>query len=242
MFFSGADLRAADPFQDKVLPFLKTYCVQCHNAKKKSGELDLTRFTSAAKSSRTSGSGNIVVTFLKKEEMPPAKAKQPPAALRAEILATLEKVLLDGGAQAGGRSRGGAAAPAQQRRVQLHHPRPDRRRHPAGGVVPRRSRLGRGLQQHRRSPDDVAEPVQEILCRRRARRRPRPADDVGLAVRPVSGVTFADRQKFYEQAILRFYEQHEVDYEKYLTALWLYRHRPAAGRRPRSRSGPRRTT
>ena len=50
----------------------------------------------------------------------------------------------------------------------------------------------------------------------------------GLKFAPHPVVTFADRQKYYEQAIIRFYEQHAVDYEKYLTALWLYRHRPPA--------------
>src|SRR6185437_3646602 len=47
----------------------------------------------------------------------------------------------------------------------------------------------------------------------------------GLQFAPHPAVAFADRQKFYEQAIIRFYETHAVDYEKYLTALWLYRYR-----------------
>src|SRR5262249_54724690 len=41
-------------------------------------------------------------------------------------------------------------------------------------------------------------------------------------------VTFADRQKFYEQQIIRFYESHAVDQGQYLASLWLYRYRPAA--------------
>src|SRR5437868_1361113 len=79
---SGA--RAADPYQDKVLPFLNTYCVQCHTKQKPSGDFDLTKFTSAAKIVEDFRQWEHVVTFLKKEEMPPAKAKQPSAELRAE--------------------------------------------------------------------------------------------------------------------------------------------------------------
>ena len=40
-------------------------------------------------------------------------------------------------------------------------------------------------------------------------------------------VAFADRQKFAEQTIIRFYESHSVDLERYLAVLWLFKHRPA---------------
>src|SRR5262249_49940328 len=49
----------------------------------------------------------------------------------------------------------------------------------------------------------------------------------GLEFAPYPVATFADRNKFYEQAILKFYEQHQVNYETYLMACWDYRHRPA---------------
>ena len=91
-------VHAADPFEDQVLPFVKSYCVQCHNAKKASGELDLTRYTSASKILEDFRQWEHVVAFLKKEEMPPAKAKQPTPAERAAILTTLESVLVKAGA------------------------------------------------------------------------------------------------------------------------------------------------
>ena len=52
----------------------------------------------------------------------------------------------------------------------------------------------------------------------------------GFEFAPYPVVTFSDQQKFYEQAILRFYEQHKINYEAYLTAAWSYRHRPASRR------------
>ena len=55
----GASLRAAEPYQEKVLPFLKTYCVRCHNAKtsqRRTGP-DAFHFRGEDRS-RTSGSGN----------------------------------------------------------------------------------------------------------------------------------------------------------------------------------------
>jgi predicted signal transduction protein with EAL and GGDEF domain len=49
----------------------------------------------------------------------------------------------------------------------------------------------------------------------------------GLRFAPHSVVTFADRQKFYEQAIIRFYDSHAVNHEKLFASLWRYKHRPA---------------
>ena len=52
----------------------------------------------------------------------------------------------------------------------------------------------------------------------------------GFEFAPHPVVTFSDRQKFYEKAILHFYEQHKIDYTAYLSAAWSYRHRPASRR------------
>src|SRR5947209_1121333 len=73
--------RAVDPYRDRVLPFLNAYCVRCHNQDRKSGELDLTRFPTAARISEDFRQWEHVLAFLRKGEMPPAKARQPPAAL-----------------------------------------------------------------------------------------------------------------------------------------------------------------
>jgi hypothetical protein len=52
----------------------------------------------------------------------------------------------------------------------------------------------------------------------------------GFEFAPHPVVTFSDRQKFYEKAILHFYEQHKIDYAAYFAAAWSYRHRPASRR------------
>ena len=85
---------AADPFRDRIRPFLETYCYECHNSKKSEGELNLTRYESAAMLADDFRQWEHVVTFLESEEMPPAEAKQPPAAERAELLGVLQEVLL----------------------------------------------------------------------------------------------------------------------------------------------------
>src|SRR5690242_18693766 len=84
---------ADDPFQRQVMPLLKSYCAECHNSQTKEGELDLTRYTSAAALGESFRQWEHVVTFVKKKEMPPEKARQPSDAERAEILATIERLM-----------------------------------------------------------------------------------------------------------------------------------------------------
>src|SRR5688572_4214347 len=78
---------AGDPFADKVLPFVNAHCVRCHNKAKPSGEVDLTRYGSAAKALEDYRQWEHVAALLKKGEMPPAAAKQPTAAARDEAVA-----------------------------------------------------------------------------------------------------------------------------------------------------------
>jgi hypothetical protein len=87
--------RAEDPFHDRVLPFLKNYCVECHDPTLKEGELDLTRYSSASLIARDFRQWEHVVTFVKEEKMPPKKAKQPTAADRTGLLEAIDKLLLD---------------------------------------------------------------------------------------------------------------------------------------------------
>ena len=217
---------AADPFRDSVLPFLNTYCIRCHDAKTKKGELDLTRFPAASKLVEDFRQWQHVVTFLKKGEMPPAKAKQPSADLRAEMIATLEKVLLT-------EARKLAGDPGVV---------PPRRLTNAEYDYTIRDLTGVDVQAAKSFPIDPASgegfsntgealTMSPSLFRKYYAAAEQVASHAllttkGLRFAPHPAVAFADRQKFHEGAILRFYEAHAVDHEKYFTALWLYRYRP----------------
>ena len=230
-FLTVSAVRAVDPFEDQVLPFLKTYCVQCHNKKTANGELDLTRYNSASKIIEDFRQWEHVVTFLKKEEMPPKKAKQPTAAERADILATLEKVLLQEA-----RKLAGDPGVVQPRR--LSNAEFDYSIHDLTGVdirptaaFPLDPSSGEGF-----NNTGEALTMSPSLFKKYYGAAQHIADhalltSAGIKFAPHSVVTFADRQKFYEQAILRFYEEHKVDYETYLAALWTFKHRPAAQHR-----------
>ena len=228
MLLGGSELRAADPYQDTVLPFLNTYCVRCHNAKTKSGELNLTRFTSAATLLDEFRQWELVVAFLKKEEMPPPKAEQPTAALRAKVLETLEQVLKTEARKLAGDP--GAAPPRRLTNAEYDYTIRDLT---GMDIRPAKSfpvdpAAGEGF-----NNTGEALTMSPALFKKYYAAAEFVADHAlltpsGLRFAPHPVVTFADRQKYCEQAILHFYEQHAVDYEKCLSALWLYKHRPAA--------------
>lgn len=219
--------RGADPFQDKILPFLNTYCLECHNEKKKNGELDLKRFTSASKMLEDFRQWEHVVTFVKKEEMPPAKSTQPTAARRAEFITTLEKVLLAEAGKLAGDP--GVVPPRRLTNAEYDYSIHDLTGHdirpaktfpidPASGEG--FNNTGEALtmspnlfKKYYAAAEFVADHA--LITNQQLRFAPHPV------------VTFADRQKYFEQEIIRFYERHAVDYEQYLSTLWQYQHRPA---------------
>ncbi len=215
-----------DAFQQDVLPFLTTYCVECHNTKKSEGALDLTGISQPALSASTSANGENVLVFMKKGEMPPEKAKQPTNDERTALLKTLEKLMANEAKRLSGDP--GVVLPRRLTGAEYNYTVRD-----LTGVDIRpadsfsdRSGVGRRLQKHGRSARDVSQLVQEVL-----RRSATCAEHVvltphGMKFAPFSVVTLADQTKYHEQALIQFYEEHDIRYEAYLAAAWSFRHRP----------------
>ena len=218
--------RGEDPFGDRVLPFLKTYCVECHDPTLKEGELDLTRYTSASLIAQDFRQWEHVVTFLKEEKMPPKKSKQPPAAERAGLLAAVDELLLEEARKLG--NDPGATLPRRLSNAEYDYTIRDLT---GFDIRPTSSfpvdpASGEGF-----NNTGEALTMSPSLFKKYYGAAQQVADHAllttsGLEFAPFPVVTFADQQKFYEQAIIRFYEQHKVDYESYFTAAWSFGHRP----------------
>lgn len=219
-----------DPFGEKVAPFMKAYCFRCHNQKTAEGLLNLTRYTSSALIARDFRQWEHVVTFLKEEKMPPEEGKQPAAAERAEFLMAVEKLLLIEARKLA--DDPGASAPRRLSNAEYNYTIRD-----LTGVdirptasFPVDPASGEGF-----TNTSEALVMSPSLFKKYYAAGQDVADHVlltttGFEFAPYPVVTFSDRQKFYEQAILHFYEQHKIDYAAYLTAAWSYRHRPASQR------------
>lgn len=224
--FGATISAAADPFQDTVAPFLKTYCVDCHNSKKSSGDLDLTKSLAAAKPFEDFRQWEHVVGFVKKDEMPPAKAKQPPAKERSEALAAMEKLLFAEAAKLAGDP--GVVPPRRLTNAEYDNTVRDITGADirAAAAFPVDPASGEGF-----NNTGEALTMSPSLFKKYYSAAESVADHAlltttGLRFAPYPVVAFADRQKFYERAILAFYERHAVDPERYLGELWLYQHQP----------------
>lgn len=218
---------AQDSFQQQVTPFLKTYCVRCHNQETTEAELDLTRYASAAALGENFRQWEHVLAFLRKGDMPPAKAKQPTSAERADVLKTLEHLMAAEARQLAGDP--GVVLPRRLTSAEYNYtirdltgvdirPAESFPVDPASGEGFNNTgealvMSGSLFKKYYAAAQYVAEHV--LLT------------PTGMKFAPYPVVTFADQMKYYEQAILRFYEEHDVAYEAYLTAAWSYRHRPA---------------
>jgi hypothetical protein len=224
--------RGDEPFRDKVEPFLQAYCFRCHNDKRTEGLLDLTRYQSSALIARDYRQWEHVITFLKEEKMPPKEAKKHPApAERAEFLAALDRLLLAEARKLA--DDPGAASPRRLSNAEYNLTIRDLTGfdiRPADSF-PVDPAAGEGF-----TNTSEALVMSPNLFKKYYAAAQSVADHVlltttGFEFAPHPVVTFSDRQKFYEKAILHFYEQHKVDYAAYLAAAWSYRHRP------KSRSG-----
>ena len=160
-------------FRETVQPFLETYCLECHGKEKPKGDLNLSAYTTVDAVAKDSSQWETSWTSSRRRRCRRRRrsgSRRP--ALRQEVIDWIEAVRQARGDAERGRSRPGAGAAAEQRRVRLHHPRPDGRRHPADPGVPRRPRQRGRLRQLGRIAGDVAGPGEEVPGGRAVRRRP----------------------------------------------------------------------
>jgi hypothetical protein len=220
---------AADPFRERIVPFVKTYCADCHNAQVTEAELNLVKYESAEMAAEDFRQWEHVITFVHRDEMPPKSAKQHPTAeQRAEFLKTLQSVLDAEARKLAGDP--GVILPRRLSNSEFDH------------TI--RDLIGVDIRPTRSFPVDPAagegfDNTGEALSMSPGlfAKLYAAAQDVadhalltttGIEFAPHPVATFADRTKFYEQAILQFYENHKVDLDRYLLACWEYRYRPAS--------------
>jgi hypothetical protein len=234
LLLAAGSATAQDAFRERVIPFVKEYCVECHNETTSEGELNLTQYTSVEMLGEHFRQWEHVISFMKKEEMPPEDARQPSPALRAEMLRTITTLLREEAARLAG-----DPGPVLPRRLTNSEYNYTIRDLTGVDIRPTRSfpidpASGEGF-----NNTGEALTMSPSLFKKYYGAAQEVADHVlltpsGMKFAPYSVVTYADQKKFYEGAILDFYLQHDVDYEKYLRAAWSYRHRTGVEYRTKS--------
>ena len=94
LIFMNAPIVFADPFQQDIAPLLTKYCITCHSTKKKTGDLDLERFTSMDIVNRDPAVWEHALDRLHDNEMPP-KDKPRPSPEQVKLLTNWMQHTLD---------------------------------------------------------------------------------------------------------------------------------------------------
>ena len=215
----------ADEYVKRVQPFVKKYCFGCHNSKKTRGELNLSKYSSAEAITTDFRRWSNVIEFIRKSEMPPKDAIQPPEKLRKKVVRDLEAIM--------------------QREAKKRAGDP-------GVILPRRltrteydlsilALTGVDIQPTKDFPPDPAAgegfnntgealTMSPSLLKKYLRAAQRVSNHMvlrsdGLSFAEFLVTSYNERKKLTEQAIIDFYQRHEVKIEEYLKAAWRYRYR-----------------
>lgn len=213
-------LCADDLFRDQIEPFTKKHCNRCHNEEKARGDLDLTKFSNAEDVVKSFRRWSHVIEFVQDGEMPPEDEDQPSIEEREAVLAAVSSILLV-------EARKNAGDP--------------------GVVLPRRlsntefdlsvrDLTGVDIRPTREFPADPAggegfDNTGEVLAMspgflsKLLGASEHVADHLvltpdGISFAPFPVTSYADRKKLTEQAIIDFYEAHDVTLLDYLEAVW----------------------
>lgn len=225
---SVRNLDAGDAYQDRITPFTKKYCVSCHNSKKARGELDLGRYQNAGDVVGSFRRWNHIIAFIRDGEMPPESAEQPTLKEREAVVAEIETILLtEAGKRAGDP---GVILPRRLSNTEYDQSifhltgvnvRPTRTFPPDPAAGEGFNNTGEALSM---SPSllkkylQAAQEVSQHLVLKTS----------GITFAPFPVTSYNERKKLTEQAVIDFYNDHEVHVLDYLTAAWRYRHRSKA--------------
>jgi hypothetical protein len=218
---------AGDLFRQRVVPFVRTYCADCHNADHAEAQLNLVRYESAEMAAADYRQWEHVATFLEREEMPPEAAqRQPSPDEREEVLRVLREALAAEARKLAGDP--GVVLPRRLSNAEYDHsirdltgvdirPTASFPVDPAGGEG--FNNTGEALSMSPALFGKLYAAAQHVADHALL-------TTTGLKFAPYPVATYADRSAYCEQEILQFYERHRVDCARYLTACWQFHHRP----------------
>ncbi|MEQ1826384.1 MAG: DUF1592 domain-containing protein [Pirellula sp.] len=215
----------ADPYRDKVQPYVKKYCAQCHHGEKAKGDLDLTRFADSNDVIANFRRWNNILEFIRGGEMPPKDALQPTLEENDAVVGHVTKILISEAKKHAGDP--GIVLPRRLSNTEYDlsvreltgidiHPTKELPPDPAGGEGFDNTGESLGM-----SPNllkkylSTAQSVADHLVLK--------TNGISFSAFPVT--SYNERKKLTEQAIIDFYEHHSVDTLTYLDAAWRYRYR-----------------
>jgi hypothetical protein len=220
----------ADPYQERVAPFLQKYCVRCHSDTKPKGELNLARVKDAGQVVADFRRWENLIGFIRGGEMPPEDEPQPEISERQAVTEALQAILLE-------EAKRHAGDPGVILPRRLSNTEYDLSIRDLTGVDIRPTRdfpvdpaAGEGF-------DNTGEAlgVSPNLLKKYLAAAQEVSDHLvlktsGISFAPFPVTSYNEQKKLTEGAIIEFYQRHAVKLGDYLEAAWRYRHRGEAER------------
>lgn len=214
----------ADRFQNDIKPYLQNFCIDCHGQEDPKGGLNLTLFDSDRSLVANFRRWNNITTFIRSGEMPPKGSPQPEIEQSNAVLNAVESVLLEEAVKHAGDP--GFVPPRRLSNTEYDHsirdltgvdirPTRDFPADPAGGegfdnTGEALSMSPNLLRKYLTAAQEVAD---HLLLR-----------TDGIVFAPTPAVSYNERRKLTELAIIDFYNQRKVDISEYVEAAWRYRY------------------
>lgn len=218
-------------FTSDVLPFVKTFCFDCHGTTKQEGKLNLSADTTITALTKNSRTWELVLERLVAGEMPPTEfPRQPSSEARKSAVAGI-KAIRDFEA------RRNAGDPGIVLARRLSNTEFDNTIRDLTGADMRPTREFPVDPANEAGFDNSGESLSmsPALVKKYLAAARLIADHVvftpkGFVFASHPVVTETDRDKYCVQQIVEFYQRHEVDFADYFVAAWHYQHRVLLGR------------
>lgn len=214
----------ADQFSDRIEPYVKKFCIACHGAKDPKGGLDLTKFKTDRSVINSFRRWNNITTFIQSGEMPPKGSPQPEIEESNAVVAAVNGLLIEEARKHSGDP--GFVPPRRLSKTEYDHsirdltgvdirPTRDFPADPAGGEG--FDNTGEALSMSPNLLKKYLSAAQQV------------ADHMllktdGATFAPTPAVSYNERRKLTELAIIDFYNQRTVDVSEYVEAAWRFRY------------------
>jgi Protein of unknown function (DUF1592)/Protein of unknown function (DUF1588)/Protein of unknown function (DUF1587)/Protein of unknown function (DUF1585)/Protein of unknown function (DUF1595)/Planctomycete cytochrome C len=226
---------ASDPldrgFRETVVPFLKTYCYECHGKAKPKARLDLSAYTTIEAVCRDQRRWENVLTQLQAETMPPDEAKHRPAA--AERREVVDWIIAVRRQEAKRNAGDPGVVPARR----LSNAEYDYTIRDLTGVDIRPTREFPVDPANEAGFDNSAESLtmSPALLKKYLQAARQVTEHLllkpeGFVFAPHPVLADTDRDKYGVRRIIEFYQRQPIDFADYFQAAWRFQHRAALGR------------
>lgn len=228
----ASDMELARRFDREVKPFVREYCLSCHDKETRKAELDLSGYETLNSVVKDAAHWELVLDRLRAADMPPKKAKtQPSEESRKRVIVWIEQLRER-------EARRNAGDPGSVSPRRLSNAEFDYTIRDLTGVDLRPTRAFPIDPANQAGFDNSAESlamspalVKKYLQAAREISEHLVLQPDGFHFAPHPVVADTDRDKWAVFRIVDFYRCQPTDYADYFEAAWRYRHRAALGMR-----------